>query len=44
MNATQFLELIQKADHLEKSDILLLKKSTGEFPLLSDTPCTDRTV
>ncbi|SEG10010.1 hypothetical protein [Algoriphagus boritolerans] len=32
MNATQFLELIQKADHLEKSDILLLKKVQENFP------------
>ena len=32
MNATQFLELIQKADQLEKADYLLLKKVQKNFP------------
>lgn len=32
MNATQFLDLIQKADHLEKSDVLQLKKVQENFP------------
>lgn len=32
MNATQFLDLIQKADHLEKADFLLLKKVQENFP------------
>ncbi|WP_111670260.1 hypothetical protein [Algoriphagus litoralis] len=32
MNATQFLDLIQKADHLEKSEILQLKKVQENFP------------
>lgn len=32
MNATQFLDLIHKADHLEKSDVLLLKKVQENFP------------
>lgn len=32
MNATQFLNLIQKADHLEKSDVLQLKKLQEIFP------------
>ncbi|MDA1268426.1 MAG: hypothetical protein O2829_04965, partial [Bacteroidetes bacterium] len=32
MNATQFLELIQKADRLEKVDYLLLKKVQENFP------------
>ncbi len=32
MNATQFLELIQKADQLENADYLLLKKVQKNFP------------
>lgn len=32
MNATQFLDLIHKADHLEKSDFLQLKKVQENFP------------
>ena len=32
MNATQFVELIQKADRLEKGDYLLLKKVQKNFP------------
>ena len=32
MNATQFVELIQKADQLEKGDYLLLKKVQINFP------------
>jgi len=32
VNSSQFLELIQKADHLEKSDILQLKKVQDNFP------------
>ena len=32
MNATQFVELIQKADQLEKGDYLLLKKVQKNFP------------
>lgn len=32
MNASQFLDLIQKADHLEKSDFLQLKKVQENFP------------
>ncbi len=32
MNATQFLELIQKADQLEKADYLQLKKVQKNFP------------
>ncbi len=32
MNATQFLELIQKADQLEKADYLLLQKVQKNFP------------
>ncbi|MFN4000229.1 hypothetical protein [Algoriphagus sp.] len=32
MNASQFLELIHKADHLEKSDFLQLKKVQENFP------------
>jgi hypothetical protein len=32
VNATQFLDLIQKADHLEKADFLLLKKVQENFP------------
>jgi hypothetical protein len=32
VNATQFLELIQKADHLEKADFLQLKKVQENFP------------
>ncbi len=32
MNASQLLELIQKADHLEKSDVLQLKKVQENFP------------
>ena len=32
MNATQFLELIQKSDRLEKADYLLLKKVQKNFP------------
>ena len=32
MNATQFLDLIQKADHLEKADYLQLKKVQENFP------------
>lgn len=32
MNATQFIELIQKADQLEKGDYLLLKKVQKNFP------------
>lgn len=32
MNATQFLDLIQKADHLDKSDFLQLKKVQENFP------------
>ncbi len=32
MNATQFVELIQKADLLEKGDYLLLKKVQKNFP------------
>ena len=32
MNATQFLELIQKADQLENADYLLLKKVQNNFP------------
>ncbi len=32
MNATQFLELIQKADRLEKADYLLLQKVQKNFP------------
>ena len=31
MNASQFLELIQKADHLEKADYLLLQKVQKNF-------------
>jgi hypothetical protein len=32
VNATQFVELIQKADRLEKGDYLLLKKVQKNFP------------
>jgi hypothetical protein len=32
VNATQFLELIKKSDHLEKSDFLQLKKVQENFP------------
>ena len=32
MNASQFLELIQKGDQLEKADYLLLKKVQKNFP------------
>ena len=32
MNASQFLELIQKSDRLEKADYLLLKKVQKNFP------------
>lgn len=32
MNATQFLDLISKIDHLEKSDFLQLKKVQENFP------------
>ena len=32
MNATQFLELIQKADRLEKADYLLIQKVQKNFP------------
>ena len=32
MNATQFLDLIQKSDQLEKADYLLLKKVQKNFP------------
>jgi hypothetical protein len=32
VNATQFLDLIQKADQLEKSDVLQLKKVQENFP------------
>jgi hypothetical protein len=32
VNATQFVELIQKADQLEKGDYLLLKKVQKNFP------------
>ena len=32
MNATQFLELIQKADQLEKADYLLIQKVQKNFP------------
>lgn len=32
MNASQFLDLIKKADHLEKSDFLQLKKVQENFP------------
>ena len=32
MNATQFLELIQKADQLENADYLILKKVQKNFP------------
>lgn len=32
MNATQFIELIQNADRLEKGDYLLLKKVQKNFP------------
>ncbi len=32
MNATQFIELIQKADQLEKADYLQLKKVQKNFP------------
>ena len=32
MNATQFVQLIQKADRLEKGDYLLLKKVQKNFP------------
>lgn len=32
MNATQFLELIQHADFLEKNEVLLLKKVQSNFP------------
>jgi len=32
VNATQFLELIQKADQLEKADYLLLQKVQKNFP------------
>lgn len=32
MNATQFLDLIKKSDHLEKSDFLQLKKVQENFP------------
>ena len=32
MNASQFLDLIQKADHLEKADLLQLKKVQENFP------------
>lgn len=32
MNASQFLDLIHKADHLEKSDFLQLKKVQENFP------------
>lgn len=32
MNATQFLDLIQKADHLDKADLLQLKKVQDNFP------------
>jgi hypothetical protein len=32
VNATQFLDLIQKADHLDKADLLQLKKVQDNFP------------
>jgi len=32
VNASQFLELIQKSDRLEKADYLLLKKVQKNFP------------
>lgn len=32
MNATQFLDLIQKSDHLDKADLLQLKKVQENFP------------
>ncbi|MBN7813172.1 hypothetical protein J0A68_19610 [Algoriphagus sp. H41] len=32
MNASQFLDLIQKADHLDKGDMLQLKKVQENFP------------
>jgi hypothetical protein len=32
VNATQFLDLIQKSDHLDKADILQLKKVQENFP------------
>lgn len=32
MNATQFLDLIRKSDHLDKADLLALKKVQENFP------------